>query len=117
MFKLFFTLVVFLGVALALLGLRHRRLELTAECVRIHDEIQAKKQTLWGQVADISRETNPVKLAQAMKDAGMDVPESMVSRTTTRPSRVIPRDAVETDLTAPVREPAPQAGGGGRSRL
>ncbi len=106
---------MFLGVALAVLALRHHRLEVTSKTVRIHDEILARKQTLLDQRVVIARQTNPWALAAGLKAAGVDTGGALESRSSgvpTVPGPVIPR--VETDLVAPVVE---GGGGGGHSNL
>ena len=62
----------FLLVALAMLALRQRRLEMTADSVRIHDEILTRRQTLLDQRVQISKQTNPWALAAGLKAAGME---------------------------------------------
>ncbi len=101
-------------VALAVLALRHHRLEVTSETVRIHDEILARRQTLLDQRVAIARGTNPWALAAGLKAAGMETGEAMVSRTTAQsaaPGPVIP--SVETDLVAPLMSRSRGANSGG----
>ncbi len=74
------TLGTFLAVALAVLALRHERLEVTAETVRIHDQILARHQTLLDQRVAIAKQTNPWALAAGLKTAGVDTGDALASR-------------------------------------
>lgn len=100
MFKLLAMLVTMLAVGLMLLGLRQRRLELTAECSQLYAHIRNQNETLLGQRVDIARNTNPWALNGALTGAGWDTGPALKARRATV-GRVVP--AVETDLTAPVR--------------
>jgi hypothetical protein len=99
-FKLLAMLVTFLVVALALLGLRQRRLELTSESASIYEQIRGRKETLLGQEVEIAKWTNPWALAASLEDSGVDTGAALKNRRTTV-GRTVP--AVETDLVAPVR--------------
>jgi len=95
----------FLLIALAMLALRQRRLEVTSETVKIHDEILARRQTLLDQRVQIARQTNPWALAAGLKAAGMDTGNALevqpgVSTRSTTNGPATP--AIETDLVAPV---------------
>ena len=74
MFKLLFTLMVFLMLGLALLGLRQHRLELTAETARLHQQVLDREKTLDGQEVQISQSTNPLKISEAIKASGIELP-------------------------------------------
>ena len=100
-------------VALVVLALRHHRLEVTSETVRIHDEILARKQMLLDQRSGdrLRRRRIRGRLAAGLKAAGMDTGNALESRTSSVPKAagpVIPR--VETDLVA---LPVVDGGGGG----
>lgn len=71
MFKLFVTLVLFLALALGLLGLRMRRLELTAETARLRLDVERRQHQLWGQEDQIARQTNPPALAEGLRNSGL----------------------------------------------
>ena len=71
MLKLFVTLVLFLALALGLLGLRMRRLELTAETARLRLDVERRQHQLWGQEDQIARQTNPPALAEGLHNSGM----------------------------------------------
>lgn len=105
MFKLLFTLGTFLVVALSLLALRQRRLELTSESVQIHDRIMAREQTLWGERVEIAQRTNPWALNAGLKAAGIDTGAAMSERDTGKkpPGAAAAPGAIETDLVAPVQ--------------
>ncbi|MGN6370223.1 MAG: hypothetical protein ACTHN5_18355 [Phycisphaerae bacterium] len=103
MLKLLVMLGTFLLLALGMLALRQRRLEMTADAVRIHDQILARRQTLLDQRVQISKRTNPWALAAGLKAAGMDTGGALQERpeaTNVRPGGSAP--AVVTDLVAPV---------------
>ncbi|HUO08654.1 MAG TPA: hypothetical protein VM008_10170 [Phycisphaerae bacterium] len=105
MFKLLVMLGTFLLIALSMLALRQRRLEMTADSVRIHDEILARRQTLLDQRVEISKRTNPWALAAGLKAAGMDTGGALEARPSTQtPSQRTgaASSGVETDLLAPV---------------
>jgi hypothetical protein len=103
LFKLLVMLGTFLLIALAMLALRQRRLEMTADSVRIHDEILARRQTLLDQRVEISKRTNPWALAAGLKAAGMDTGGALEERpTASAPSQRTGTSGVETDLLAPV---------------
>jgi hypothetical protein len=103
-FKLLAMLMMFLVVALVLLGLRQHRLELTADSVRIYDQIRDRHHTLLDQRVIIARQTNPWALATALKEQGVNTGEALRSRTTQLTPRggtgITPQ--VETDLVAPL---------------
>ena len=93
----------FLLVALAVLALRQRRLEMTAESVKIHDDILARRQTLLDQRVEISKRTNPWALAAGLKAAGMETGGALEERPlTTNVKTNNSTPAVVTDLVAPV---------------
>ena len=115
MLKLLFTLGVFLIVALALLALRQHRLELTSESMKIHDQIEARNQTLWGQRVEIARRTNPWTLAAGLQAAGVDTGGAMTQRARPAVRPAAPSNAVVTDLVAPVRGDAPVSGAPGNA--
>jgi hypothetical protein len=91
-----------IGVAFALLGLRHHVRELEAESVNIYDQIRDRHHTLLDQRAEIAGRTNPRALASSMKDAGIDTGGAFQTKDTmaNRPAQAVP--AVETDLVAPL---------------
>ncbi len=99
MFKLLAMLFIFLIVALALLGMRQRRLELTSESSSIYAQIRDRNETLLDQRVEIARQTNPKTLATALQNAGIDTGAALQSRQPIR--RTLP--VVETDLVAPLR--------------
>jgi hypothetical protein len=99
-FKLLAMLVTFLAVALMLVGLRQRRLELTSESAAIYGQIRERNETLLGLDVEIAQQTNPWALASALQKAGVNTGGAMQPRKATV-GRSVP--AVETDLTAPVR--------------
>jgi hypothetical protein len=100
--KLSVMLGTFLLVALAVLALRQRRLEMTADSVRIHDEILARRQTLLDQRVQISKQTNPWALAAGLKAAGMETGGALEQRPLTTNVKTNSAPAVVTDLVAPV---------------
>ena len=103
MFKLLVMLGTFLLIALTVLALRQRRLEMTSDSVRIHDAILARRQTLLDQRVQISRQTNPWALAAGLKAAGMDAGGALQARPATPSLQTgAATSTVETDLLAPV---------------
>ncbi len=111
LFKMLMTLGTFLVVALAVLALRQRRLEVTSDVARIHDEIVARKQTLLDQRVEIAKQTNPWTLAASLKASGVDTGDALELRQrsgnklgTNGSGSGAARPAVETDLVAPVME-------------
>ena len=100
MFKLLFTLVIFLALGLALLGLRQHRLELTAEAARLHQQVSEREQTLWGQEVQIALRTDPRKITEAIKASGIEL-ALPISGNATQPSR-LPVEATG-DLVGAVR--------------
>lgn len=101
MFKLLAMLVTFLVVALLLLGLRQRRLELTSETSAIYAQIRERNETLLDQRVEIAKQTNPWTLAGALKSSGVDTGAALQNRPTSVGRGALPM--VETDLVAPVR--------------
>ncbi len=99
-FKLLAMLVTFLAVALMLVGLRQRRLELTAESAAIYGQIRDRRETLLDLEVEIAQKTNPWALANALQQAGVNTGGAMQPRRASV-GRSVP--SVETDLTAPVR--------------
>jgi hypothetical protein len=103
-FKLLTMLAAFLVVALALLGLRQRRLELTAETARIYSQIRERNETLLDQRVVIARQTNPQALAANLEARGENTgPALQVRGVTTNKPPTTPSGPV-TDLTAGVRQ-------------
>ena len=102
MIKLLVMLVTFLAVALALLGIRQHRLELTSQSAAIYERIRERNETLLDQRVLIARQTNPWTLATALKDSGVNTGTALQPRDTQlgRPLPATP--AVETDLIAPL---------------
>jgi len=100
-FKLLFMLLVFLGVGMALLGLRQRRLELQSDSVTIYDHIRERQEALLDQRAQIARETNPLTLAALLQHKGVNTGAALQLKDTSlgKGSEAQP---VETDLVAPV---------------
>ena len=96
MLKLFTMLMALLVVALMLLGLRQRRLELTSETSTIYAQIREKNELLLDQRVEIAKVTNPWTLAWTLKSSGVD-PGAALQR---RPASVggTPVQQVETDL-------------------
>ena len=72
MLKLLTMLVAFLLVALALLGLRQRRLELTSQSVVIYSQIRERNETLLDLQVAIAQTTNPWTLADALQRSGVN---------------------------------------------
>ena len=72
MFKLLAMLMAFLLVALMLLSLRQRRLELTAETSQIYSKIRDAKETLLDGKVDIAKKSSPTALATALQNSGVD---------------------------------------------
>ena len=100
MLKLLVMLVTFLGVGLALLGLRQHRWELNSQSARIYGQIRERNETLLDQRVAIARVTNPWALVAALKDSGMNTGGAL-ERRGTKVGKTPP--AVETDLVAPLR--------------
>ena len=65
MFKLLVTLGTFLLVAMMLFALRQQRLEVHAQCAKLYQEIEGRREVLRGQRVEISRATSPKVLAQS----------------------------------------------------
>jgi hypothetical protein len=103
--KLLIMLVAFLGVALALLGLRQHRMELTSESVKIYDQIRERNESLLDQRAQIARNTNPWSLAATLKDAGVNTGAALRGRDP-EPHAQATKPQVETDLVAPLMDRA-----------
>ena len=100
--KLLVMLVVCLAVALALLGLRQRRLELTSQSAAIYQQIEERNQTLLDQRVAISLKTNPIAVKDALQATGVNPGPAFETRDTQigRPASATP--TVETDLVAPL---------------
>jgi len=94
-------LMTLLLVALMLLGLRQRRLELTSETSAIYSQIREHNEMLLDQRVDIAKITNPWTLAWTLKSSGIDTGAALQNRPTSVGRTPVP--AVETDLVAPVR--------------
>ena len=100
MFKLLAMLVTFLVVGLTLLGLRQRRLELTAESSRLYTHIREQNETRLEEERQIVGISNPWALKDALQRSGVNTGGALERRRSTV-GRVVP--AIETDLVAPVR--------------
>jgi hypothetical protein len=98
--KLLAMLVAFLLVALTLLGLRQRRLEITSESAGIYAQIRERNETLLDQRVEISRISNPWTLAANLKNAGVNTGSALENR---KPVVGRPLPAIEQDLTSPIR--------------
>jgi hypothetical protein len=101
--KLLTMMAAFLLVALALLGLRQRRLELTAESAKIYNRIGERNETLLTQRVDIARQTSPPALAAALEASGVNTGAALRLRGSSV-GRGATTTGIETDLTAPVRQ-------------
>jgi hypothetical protein len=71
MAKLLFMLGAFLVLGLMVLGLRHHRLELTAQTAQLHRTALELEQQLADQQVQITRTSNPVVLQQELAARGM----------------------------------------------
>ena len=71
MMKLLVMLVSFLLLALAILGIRQHRLEVTSQTSRLIDQIEQRKHELWDQDPKITETSNPLALAQNLKSRGL----------------------------------------------
>ena len=100
MLKLLVMLVTFLGVGLALLGLRQHRLELTSESAKTYALIRDRGESILGNQVDIARVTNPWTLAANLKKTGFNTGSALEKRSGNK-AQLIP--SVEQDLTAPLR--------------
>ena len=94
-------LVALLLVALVLLGLRQRRLELTSETAAIYAQIREKNEALLDQRVEIAKVTNPWAIAGTLTSSGIDTGAALRSRSTSVGRAPVP--AIETDLVDPVR--------------
>jgi hypothetical protein len=104
MLKLLTMLVAFLLVALALLGLRQRRLELTAESAKIYSQIRERNETILSQRVEITNKTNAPALAGALQASGVNPGAALQLRSSTVNRGGATTPGPETDLTAPVRQ-------------
>lgn len=100
MFKLLFTLGVFLILALALLGIRTHTLELTAETARLRQQVTQREQQLWGQEIPITQQTNPMVLVKRLEETGMVLQNAEGPAATRSETSHVDTDR---DLTAPLR--------------
>lgn len=97
-------LVAFLLVALALLGLRQHRLELTAESAKIYSQIRERNETILSQRVDIAKQTNPPALATALEASGVNTGAALHMRgSSVGRGRSVP-SGPEVDLTDQVRQ-------------
>ena len=101
MLKLLVMLVTFLGVGLALLGLRQLRWELNSQSVKIYSQIREREETKLQQSYAIAQQTNPWALANALKNNGVNTGGAL-ERRGTQAGKPLP--AIETDLVAPLRQ-------------
>ncbi len=100
MLKLLTMLVAFLLIALMLLGLRQRRMELTSETSALYGQVQDRRERLLNQQVEITGVTNPKTLNQSLANSGMDPGVALHPRNTNARPNV---PTVETDLIAPLR--------------
>jgi hypothetical protein len=98
--KLLVILLTFLGIGIALLGLRQHRLELNAQSVQIYSQIRDRNEKLLSQNIDLAKATNPWALAANLKHSGVN-PGAALERRGTQVGKEPP--AVESDLIAPLR--------------
>jgi hypothetical protein len=71
MLKLLVTLVAFLLLALAVMGMRHHARELESQTAGMVHATELNKHRLMDQRPDITKNSNPITLAQNMKDRGL----------------------------------------------
>ena len=71
MLKLLVTLVAFLLLALAVMGMRHHARELESQTASMIHESELKKHELMDQRPEITQVSNPIALAKNMKDRGL----------------------------------------------
>ena len=98
MFKLLITLVTFLLLALAVMGMRHHTRELESQTAKLVAEIEIKKHKLWDQKPQITQVSNPQALTKNLQDHGMVGEVGVPDAPRTRPPSDDPGD-----LVAPVR--------------
>jgi len=92
-------------LSLAVLALRHHRLEITSQTAKLHDTIKAREQSLWDERVQIARNTNPLALAVNLKTQGMSPGAALQPRDTqTKKTRSDAGTHVETDLVGPLRD-------------
>jgi hypothetical protein len=103
-FKLLTMLMAFLLVALGLLGLRQRRLELTSESAKIYSQIRERHESLLDQRVEIAKITNPKALATSLEASGVNTGAALHLRGSTVNRSGNSPTGIETDLTAPVRQ-------------
>jgi len=104
MLKLLVTICAFLVIAMGVLGLAQYRAEVQSQTVRLHQNIEDKRQVLWNQQVEITRVSNPITLASNLRAAGI-LPIEQVSRPRTPPAGARPTTpTVERDLIAPLRQ-------------
>ena len=101
MLKLLAMLMAFLLVALMLLSLRQRRLELTAETSDIYRHIREDREKLLDGKVEIAKHSSPTALATALQNSGVDTGTAIRGRVPG--SGRTPPPAVETDLLDQVR--------------
>ena len=100
MLKLLAMLMAFLLVALTLLGLRQRRLELTSETSAVYGQIRERNEKLLDQKVVIAQNTNPRTLVSSLQNAGMDTGPILQPRPA-NPRTALP--VIEQDLVDPIR--------------
>jgi hypothetical protein len=98
MFKLLVTLVTFLLLALAVMGMRHHARELESQTAGMVHESELRKHRLQDQGKAITEVSNPITLAQNMKDRGLSGDVGVLDLP--RPRRAADDPG---DLVAPVR--------------
>ena len=98
MFKLLVTLVTFLLLALAVMGMRQHARELNSETAKVVNQLELGKHRMWGQTPGITAVSNPPALAKSLQEHGLAGPVGQVDAGR---SRVLPDDS--GDLVAPLR--------------
>jgi cell division protein FtsL len=73
MLKILLTLVFTMLIAVALLQLRHQRLELNYQTNKLHDEIRQSQAKLWNQQLQIAIYTAPNAISKTVGDENLNM--------------------------------------------
>ena len=104
MFKLLFTIGVFLMLALTLLGLRQHRLELESQTAQLRRiALAEREETLRDQQVTITQRTNPLALLDGLNKKGLDLGQvTTIEMTAGVGDRNDSHGDANRDLTAPL---------------
>lgn len=97
--RLFVSIVVCVVIALALLHLRQQRYAMMNEMVRLHEQIDSQRQTMWDDQVRIAEHSSPQGLRQALEHVNLDLETITPTQGRPRPASLASADDARFEAT------------------